>query len=100
MSAYSVARLAEADMRAIIRFTNKTWGRTQTFKYTQDLHAGFQLLADNPSIGRVCNFQATGLRRFERGKHVIFYVPLTDGILIVRVLHQQMVPERSRFDQQ
>jgi plasmid stabilization system protein ParE len=39
-----------------------------------------------------------GLRRFEIGKHVVFYVLLSNGIKIVRVLHQQMIPAKSLLD--
>ena len=30
----------------------------------------------------------------EQGRHVIFYRPEDAGILVVRVLHQSMVPSR------
>ena len=39
-----------------------------------------------------------GLRRFEIGKDVVFYVLLSNGIKIVRVLHQQMIPAKSLLD--
>jgi plasmid stabilization system protein ParE len=49
-------------------------------------------------MGRGCDLVSIGLRRFERGKHVVFYRIVTGGILIVRVLHQQMIPAKSRFE--
>jgi len=42
---------------------------------------------------------AMGLRRHEHGKHVVFYRLNRDGIRIVRVLHQQMVPATIHFEQ-
>jgi len=39
------------------------------------------------------------LRRFEHGKHVVFYLSELDNILIVRVLHQQMIPDKFRFEE-
>jgi plasmid stabilization system protein ParE len=39
------------------------------------------------------------LRRFEVGKHVVFYRLNPGGIRIVRVLHQQMIPAKLRFEQ-
>jgi toxin ParE1/3/4 len=77
----------------------KTWGRAQTIRYRQRLQDCFQLLADNPSIGRRCDSIHPDLRRFEHGKHVVFYLSLPGEVLIVRVLHQQMIPTKSRFDQ-
>jgi toxin ParE1/3/4 len=96
--AYSLARIAESDLKSIIRYTMKTWGKAQTVKYKQGLQARFQLLADNPSMGRSCDSIRPGLRRFEHGKHVIFYISQPEEVLIVRVLHQQMIPVKSRFE--
>jgi toxin ParE1/3/4 len=62
------------------------------------LEDSFQLLAQNPSIGRSCDAIQAGLRRFEVGKHVIFYRSKPGGIRIVRVLHQQMIPAKPRFE--
>jgi toxin ParE1/3/4 len=76
----------------------KTWGSAQTRRYTQGLRACFQLLAENPSLGRTCDAVHPGLRRLEHGKHVVFYLSQADGVLIVRVLHQQMVPTKPRFE--
>jgi plasmid stabilization system protein ParE len=39
-----------------------------------------------------------GLRRFEVGSHVVFYNSGTEDILIIRVLHQRMLPDLSRFE--
>ena len=71
----------------------------QALRYTRDMQACFQLLADNSGIGRACDAISPGLRRHEQGKHVVFYRLKTDGIRVVRVLHQQMVPAKSRFDE-
>lgn len=98
MSAYRLARLAESDLKSIVRYTMKTWGRVQTIRYRQRLQGCFQLLADNPSIGRRCDSIRPGLRRFEHGKHVVFYLAQPEEVLIVRVLHQQMIPAKSRFE--
>ena len=99
MSAYRVAMLAESDLKSIIRYTMKTWGKAQTIRYRQGIQNCFQLLADNPSIGRACDSIHPGLRRFEHGKHVVFYLPQEDEVLIARVLHQQMIPAKSHFEQ-
>jgi hypothetical protein len=49
-------------------------------------------------MGRGCDSVSNGLRRFEHGKHVVFYRIVTEGILIVRVLHQRMLPMKPRFE--
>jgi plasmid stabilization system protein ParE len=50
-------------------------------------------------MGRACNAISSGLRRHEQGKHVIFYRLKPGGIRIVRVLHQQMIPDKPHFEQ-
>ncbi len=51
------------------------------------LDSKFQALARQPSMGRSRPELATDLRSFAVGRYVIFYVPLSDGVEIVRVLH-------------
>lgn len=97
MPTYSLARLAESDLKSIIRYTVKTWGVAQTRHYIQGLRDCFQILADNPTLGRRCDSLHIGLRRFEHGKHVVFYLSVPAEVLIVRVLHQQMLPKKRRF---
>jgi toxin ParE1/3/4 len=44
-------------------------------------------LAANPMMGAACDEVRAGLRYFVVGKYVIYYLPMTDGIQVVRVLH-------------
>ncbi len=83
---------AEADLDRIAAYTTDTWGWRQTDLYLATLEDGFDLLARNPSLGRPCDSIRPDLKRFEIGKHVVFYLVEADGVLVVRVLHQQMLP--------
>jgi toxin ParE1/3/4 len=47
----------------------------------------FQTLSQHPAIGRRREELAPGLRSFPVGRYVIFYLPLPNGVDIVRVLH-------------
>ncbi len=85
-------------MRAIARFTFETWGKAQAVRYAQGLNETFQLLAQNPGMGRASDAISLGLRRHEQGKHIVFYRLKPGGVRIVRVLHQQMVPSEPRFE--
>lgn len=51
------------------------------------LDAQFALLSSQPLIGRVRDELFVGLRSFPFGRYVIFYLPDTNGITVVRVLH-------------
>ncbi|MGA9670988.1 MAG: type II toxin-antitoxin system RelE/ParE family toxin [Terracidiphilus sp.] len=92
MPLISISIEAADDFDEIAAYTTNTWGWRQADHYLDKLEAGIDLLAQNPSIGRSSDSIHAGLRRFEIGKHVVFYLPEPDGILVVRVLHQRMLP--------
>jgi toxin ParE1/3/4 len=46
----------------------------------------FDMLAQNPRAGRARNDLALKLRSFPVGSYVVFYVPVLDGIEVVRVM--------------
>jgi toxin ParE1/3/4 len=95
---YSVSRTAQSDLRAIARYTLEKWGAEQAVHYTKGLQSCFQTLTESPGIGRSCDAISAGLHRHEQGKHVVFYRLKPEGIRIVRVLHQQMVPANFHFE--
>ncbi|MGA3202513.1 MAG: type II toxin-antitoxin system RelE/ParE family toxin, partial [Bryobacteraceae bacterium] len=70
-------------------------GEDQAFRYLDALEASCQMLAENPALGRACDNFRPGLRRMEHGRHVLFYRQVAGGILISRILHQRMLPERQ-----
>jgi toxin ParE1/3/4 len=94
-----ISREAEVDIDRIAAYTTETWGSRQTDRYLGQLEDAFHLLAQNPLIGRSCEAIRAGLYRFEVGKHVVFYRAEPGGILVVRVLHQQMIPGNAHFEQ-
>lgn len=53
----------------------------------------FESLVAFPDTGRPF-IERKGYFRIESGSHVVFYRKKFPGILIVRVLHQQMEPRR------
>ena len=55
--------------------------------FVVSLDGKFQTLAKNPRLGRQRDELAKNLRSWPFGRYVIFYVPLKDGVEIVRVLH-------------
>ena len=97
MPKLSVSRPPQSDLRAIARYTLERRGATQAVKYAQGLQALFQSLAEHPGLGRACDAIRPGLQRHEHGKYVVFYQLKPDGVRIVRVLHQQMLPVKSHF---
>jgi len=98
MGLFRFSRLAEADLLGIADYTLRTWGERQVIRYLGDLEACCKMLADNPKLGRTCDEVRSGLRRMERGRHVIFYRVNTEGIFVCRILHERMLPERQTLD--
>jgi toxin ParE1/3/4 len=98
VAAFRFSRLAEADLRSIGDYTFRTWGEAQADRYMTELEDCCKRLARNPGLGRLCDYVRPGLRRMERGRHVVFYRQEPGGILIVRLLHQSMLPERHAID--
>ena len=79
-------------------YTLRTWGEEQTVRYLEDLEKCCHQLAANPGLGRACDHIRSGLRRMEHGRHVIFYRIQATGMVISRILHQRMLPERQNID--
>ena len=98
MAALRFSRYAEADLLDIGNYTLRTWGKTQAASYLDELELCCRMLADNPALGRLCDEVRPGLRRHEHGKHVVFYCWERDGILVSRILHQRMLPEKHAVD--
>jgi len=98
VAALRFSRRAAADLLSIGTYTLRTWGIDQTISYIDDLEACCQMLADNPALGRPCDEVRPGLRRKEHGRHVVFFRAEAESILISRILHQSMLPERQAFD--
>ena len=98
MRKFSVSKRAESDLRAIAKYTIEKWGVKQAIAYAKSLEACFETLAERPGAGRACDAISTGLHRHELGKHVVFYRLKRSGIHITRVLHQQMIPAKSRLE--
>jgi len=97
--AFRFSRRAEADLLSIGDYTLRTWGKAQADRYLGELETCCQMLADNPLLGRSCDAVRPGLRRLEHGKHVVFYrLQKPGGILVVRILHQRMLPARQAID--
>jgi toxin ParE1/3/4 len=92
------SRRAEDDLLGIADYTLRTWGEDQAIRYITGLEEFCQMLVSNPALGRSCDDIRLGLRRMESSQHVVFYREETEGILIARILHQDMLPERHAMD--
>lgn len=97
MSTYRLGPKGASDLAEIFDYTVDIWGEQQAENYVDELARCFQMLADSPGLGRPCDLIFPGIRRFEQGKHVIFYKRDRNGIIISRILHQRSLPSRPHF---
>jgi toxin ParE1/3/4 len=97
LSTYRLGPKGVSDLAEIFDYTVDTWGEEQAENYLDELARCFHRLADSPGLGRACDRIYPGIRRFEQGKHVIFYKSERHGIVISRILHQRRLPTRLHF---
>ena len=83
---------AERDLEKIIDFTIEHWGNLQAVKYIDDLEELAQTLVDNPDIGIMRDGLSEGLVSFPYQSHILYYLKSSNGITIIRVLHNSMDP--------
>jgi toxin ParE1/3/4 len=88
---------ATEDLREIGRYTKHTWGNTQARRYREELELALRKLSMSPRIGLERDEIAPQVRSFTVASHTAFYLPLKDGITVLRLLHPSMDVERA-FD--
>jgi toxin ParE1/3/4 len=89
---------ARTDLKEIVAYTLRVWGKAQAAQYLDSVESHVQRLADLPLLGRPCQSLGRDLRRSEHEKHVIFYRRAPHGITISRILHQRMLLELHPID--
>lgn len=90
MPVWRLTARAEADIQAIFRHTFVQFCDSRATAYIQGMEKRFELLCERPELGRSIDRIRAGYRRYEYGRHVIFYRRAENDIEIVRVLHDRM----------
>ena len=60
---------------------------TEADLWIDKLDEKLRLWATQPMMGRSREELASGLRSFAFGRYVVFFLPISDGLDVVRVLH-------------
>lgn len=94
MKQLELSAKAAADIDDILDYTYARFGAAQAESHYDSLRRCFQMLRENPAIGRLRTAVQPPLRSHHHRKHIVFYDILEDHILIVRVLHERMDIER------
>ncbi len=91
-SKYKLSKLAQGHLRKIKSYTVTNFSELQWNSYRNNLLTAFQMLADNPAVGRSCDELYPSGFYFPIGKHTAYFTKEDDYILIVAVLSQSQLP--------
>ncbi len=90
MSLYVFSNEAENDLIEIYRYGFINYGESKADLYIEALKEKYQFLADMPNLCTDREEFNPSIKIHHHKKHLIIYVIETNGILIVRVLHERM----------
>lgn len=82
-----LTELADQDVFDISVYIAQNRGIDTAKRFIDKINEKFQLLVKSPEIGRSRSELADGLRSLPYDKYIIFYRIVSDGILVVRILH-------------
>jgi toxin ParE1/3/4 len=107
---YRLTEAAEADITDILRETTRRFGRSQRGRYAGYLQRAIELIAEKPDRpgSRRRSELGAGIRSFHielaaqrlgAASHLLYYFRAVfdddqEGVVILRVLHEAMDPER------
>lgn len=81
---------AITDLEAVWRYTASEWNSDQADRYLDQFDNRLSLLADNPTLGSDYSHVRPGVRRYQVGRHGVFYRVARNQLVVVRVLHDRM----------
>lgn len=85
-----ISQETHTDLRDIARYTQSKWGKVQRRKYMALMNEAFQSLVTNPLLCVERKEFKPPVRIHHVGRHLIIYLQTDGGILIVRILHDNM----------
>jgi toxin ParE1/3/4 len=79
--------LATEDLKEIWLYLAENAGNESANKFLKAVKKKCENVAAFPEMGRVRHEYLVNLRSFPFGKYIIFYLPLSDGIEVLRIVH-------------
>ena len=84
-----LTRQAKSDLKAIYHYTAEHFGEGQAQEYLDGLDYSFDLLTDNPKMGRLLEGQ---IRRYVYKSHLVYYEAKEDQLVIIRIRNARQKP--------
>lgn len=94
MKSYRLTPAAQSDLAEVWDFTKERWDVRQAESYVVEIRTAIERAAEDPRRGRACHEIRSGYRRYSIGSHLVFFIETTDGVDVIRILHQRMDPTR------
>ena len=92
VSSYRLTVRAQRHLQEIFEFSVERFGERQALRYKSSIVACFEMLADNPRLGRLSPTIRPGMRRHEHESNVVLYREDADvGIIIGAILHKRQL---------
>src|SRR3990167_7419228 len=89
MGKFRLSNAAIDDLKRIAIYTDERWGKEQRNSYLRQLDNRFHKIAENPNIGKPCDYIKPGYKKAVEGSHIIFYKVTQSGSAdIIRILHR------------
>lgn len=89
-----VALSESADLESILDYGIATHGRVKAEHYLQTINMTATRLANFPGLGAARDDLRPGLRSLPSGEHRLYYPVDPEEVVILRVLHKAMDPDR------
>lgn len=92
--------MAIEDLEGIWRHTAQAWNSEQADQYLDQIDQRLALLAENPTLGVDYAHVEKGVRRYQVGRHGVFYRIDGMALVVIRVLHDRMDARRRLTDRE
>lgn len=93
---YTKSKRADLDIQQIVLRSMADFGERQTDRYMAGLAQALGAIAQNPDLGRLFTDEPTqrAYRWYSYESHMIYCRKRPNDVLIVRILHTKMLPEK------
>lgn len=90
---FYVHEKADSDLEDIFEYSVESFGFARAEQYIYEIEQVFRTLAENPKLGARFDPNVDKYFRYSVGTHWVFYAPVNNGIEVIRILHQSMLPQ-------
>lgn len=90
MSRWSPSRKAQADLVEIWDYTAKQWSVTQADDYIRRIERALSEAVSGSPLAQQMDDVRQGYWRIKSGRHMCYFVRRSDGIRVIRILHERM----------